>query len=541
MKGTRALVVDPQLVGDGVDLRLASASPAVDRAVPLDGVTEDRHGNPRPLGAAPDLGADEFVPRGQRAVKRLLPFVPKPRRWSIDFYKGQQLLASDAAHPLKGWAAGESTEAEGAALTLRNGAALWQGELPDSFVMEWEYQPAQFSSKGSISFCGTDHSDGYRLSWGGAAKDGKPSGIVTFEKSSVLIAESPDTVYYRRNYIPSFPSRMVAIKASEPNRELWYHCRLIRWQNEIRFILNTAARVSKGKPRNVGDVLVVIWEDTGDVAGPALPGECLAISQQGAGAWRSLRIWQAEYQGEVPPSPPERLTATARNGRLVSLSWAEDGKADRFYDVFRDTDPQFTPGQSNQIAWCVDGNGFDDFGVREEATYHYKVRTVNRLGLRSVGVTTHVTTGQGGREYLLIDASCPTSIETPMAMTVDRDSGRKCLGATGSSIKAPPAKGHVEYALTVSKPGKYRIWTRVIAPTDDNNSFYAVMDALNRGKPCKFHLKLCQRWQWQALGGTRTIHLEKGKHMIRILPRESGTKMIGLLATDDLEWRPTGQ
>lgn len=544
MKGTHALVADPRLVGEGASIRLSSGSPAIDRAVPLDGLREDRHGNPRPLGAAPDLGADEFVPQGRLAAKRLLPSIPAPRRWSIDFYKGRQLFASDAAHPLKGWAADDAAEAEDGTVTLRDGEAVWQGELPDSFVMAWEYQPARFSSKGSIAFCSTGDTDGYRLSWGGAARDGKPSGIVAFQKNGVLLAESPDTVYYRRNYIPSFPNRMVAIKTSEPNPELWYHCRLIRWRNEIRFILNTAARVSKGKPRNVRDVPVVIWEDTGEVAGPVLPGGRLTISQQGAGVWRSLRIWQAEYMGEVPPSPPTRLTGTARNGHLVSLSWVEGEGAGRLYDVFRDTDPRFTPDQSNQIAWCVEGYGFDDFGVREETTYHYKVRAVNLLGLRSACVTTRVTTGQGGREYLLVEAGSSTSLEAPMGVSIDRDSGRKCVltpRGAGSWMEAPSAKGHADYELTISETGQYRIWARVIAPSDGSNSFYAVMDALNRGQPYVCHLRPCQRWQWRALGGTRAIHLEKGKHTIRFLPRESGTKMIGLLVTDNLDWQPTGQ
>ena len=533
MQGTRALVADPQLVGEGASVRLAAGSPAIDRGVPLRDVAEDRHGNPRPLGAAPDLGADEYVPQAQRAAKRLLPFIPTPRRWSIDFYKGRLLFALD-----------DTLNAEDGTVTRKGGDTFWRGELPDSFVAEWEYQPARFSSKGSIAFCGTDGTDGYRLTWGGAAKDGKPSGIVTFEKNRVPLAQSPDTVYYRRNYIPSFPNRMVAIRASEPNPELWYHCRLIRWHNEVRFILNTAARVSKGKPRNVRDVPVVIWEDTGDVAGPVLPGGRLAFSQQGAGVWRNFRIWQAEYLGEVPPSPPTRLTATARDGRVVSLSWAQGERPGRLYDVFRSTDAQFSPNQSNQLAWSVEGRGFDDIGVREKTTYHYKVRAVNLLGLKSDCISARVTTGQGGAEYLLIGAGSATSLEAPMGVSIDRDSGRKCVmtpRGAGSWTKDPPAKGNVQYPLAVSEPGRYRIWARVIAPTDGSNSFYVVMDALNRGKPSVCHLRPCQRWQWRALGGTRTVYLEKGKHTIRLLPRESGTKIIRLLATDDLEWQPTGQ
>src|SRR5439155_22197515 len=43
------------------DLHLAaSAKSAIDHGVAVDGVTDDFDGNPRPAGAAPDIGADEY-------------------------------------------------------------------------------------------------------------------------------------------------------------------------------------------------------------------------------------------------------------------------------------------------------------------------------------------------------------------------------------------------------------------------------------------------------------------------------------------------
>jgi hypothetical protein len=45
------------------DLHLARAVPGVvDAGAPVDGIRDDYDGDPRPLGAGPDVGADEMRP-----------------------------------------------------------------------------------------------------------------------------------------------------------------------------------------------------------------------------------------------------------------------------------------------------------------------------------------------------------------------------------------------------------------------------------------------------------------------------------------------
>ena len=541
MAGVRALIADPKLQGQGADLRPSAGSPAIDRAGRLPAVTHDRQGNRRPRGAGPDLGADEWAPPGVQPARRLLPHVPAPRVWSIEFFKGDSIFAHDDGHPLAGWKTEGSVRAQDRAVAMQNGAMTLGRQAPPDFVLEWECQPAAFAAKGAVVFCAGPGAQGYRLTWGGAAKDGKPSGIVTLEKNGQLIAECPDTVYYRRNYIPSYPNRMIAITSSEPNPLLWYQCRLLRRRGEIRLILNTAARVSKGKPHNVRDVPVVIWEDTGDVAGPLPAGGRISFVQQGAGLWRNVRLWKAEYMGDVPPAAPAGLAATAAAGGYVALTWApgDPGRSGIVYDVFRASAPDFEPAADNQVGWAVDGPGVADFRVEPNTAYHYKVRGVNLLGRMSSPVSVSVTAGRAVHQYAAVRADAFASIEAPMVVRAEPRSGLKYVTTakgSGMFMKAPPAKGHVEYEVAVAKPGKHRLWARVVAPGAGSNSFYVCVPTAKSGQPIQCHVGVTATWRWARLG--RQVELAKGSQKIRILPRESGTRLSEILVTSDLDWKP---
>ena len=541
LKGDNALVADPALEGVGTGIGLCERSPAIDRAVSLADVTHDRNDNPRPWGKASDLGADEYIAKDQPRKILPMPFIPTARPWSIEFFKGATAFACDTAQPLKGWQKGDAARAADGIITLKDGALPFAGTLPDEFVMEWEYQPDSFASKGSLTFSGSGDAQGYCLTWGGTAKDGKPCGILSLHKNGELIAECPDTVYYRRNYIPAFPNKMVAITSPGPNPLLWYHCRLIKWCGEIRLILNTAARVSKGKPRNVRDVPVLIWEDAGTVAGPALHGSGLTLRQEGTGRWRNVRIWKAEYIGNVPPPAPTDLKAEAHGGGRIRLSWRHGDDVGRryLYNVFRSTTPDFTPDRTNQIAWRTEAKGFDDFDVEPGHTYHYKVRAVNLLDVESPAATASATAGQGGPTYLLVDAGTPASIKPPMAIGTEPTSGRRFLMAAsggGHSLKAPPERGHADYEFTVAQAGTYRVWAYVIAPDSGSNSFWTRSPVWKEGTPWIFHVAECERWAWRPMGGP--VGLKQGPQTLRFMPRESGTRLLRLLVTSDLDWEP---
>ena len=59
-EGQSSILADPCLLGTGLEIALGPASVGIDRALALSEVTRDRHGLPRPVGKAPDIGADEL-------------------------------------------------------------------------------------------------------------------------------------------------------------------------------------------------------------------------------------------------------------------------------------------------------------------------------------------------------------------------------------------------------------------------------------------------------------------------------------------------
>ncbi len=70
--GDAPIIAPPRFVNqDGEDYHLLSGSPAIDAGAEV-GVRDDIDGHPRPLGAAPDIGADEFA-AALRLTKRAVP------------------------------------------------------------------------------------------------------------------------------------------------------------------------------------------------------------------------------------------------------------------------------------------------------------------------------------------------------------------------------------------------------------------------------------------------------------------------------------
>ena len=57
------ILADPNFVGQGINSRLSSISPAIDKAIPIFGfeINIDLDGNARPQGIRNDIGAHEFL------------------------------------------------------------------------------------------------------------------------------------------------------------------------------------------------------------------------------------------------------------------------------------------------------------------------------------------------------------------------------------------------------------------------------------------------------------------------------------------------
>jgi hypothetical protein len=523
--GLEAITADPRLVSvTGADARPAKDSPAVDRAVPLAGIVRDRQDRARPQGKAPDLGADE-LPLGKDWKLRLdLPHVPQIRPWRVidlvragaELFKGRPVFAHDHEGP------------------LARGRLEIDTPLPRDFVLQWEYRPESFRDRASVRFC-ADGETGYCLRWGGAARDGRPEGIITLHKNGELVARRPDPVHYRRVYFGHYGTKL---KRKTPNPELWYRARLVKHGPEIRLILNRPAAVEKGRPRDINAFPAVVWRDTGRVAEKALTGAGIVFSQEaGSGHWRKISAWQYEDASVRPPAAPEKLAAEDREG-YVRLTWKQAAPY-CFCEVHCGASPDFKPGAGTLIAPKVRGAGLDDFAAAPGRTRHYKVRMINILGRSSPFAAVSVVARKAKHVYILKNAQNCSGIESPMTLMEDELSGTRCIGSRPDSGKfhdAPPPKGRAEFEMQVARAGDYHIYARVLAPDGAHNSFFVALPG--SPKPRAWSIKEGPRWQWARVTSSRPVRLKPGKHTIRFQPRECGAKLETLLLTDDETWRP---
>jgi hypothetical protein len=101
-QGTEAIVEAPVLVRDDALPQPSADSPAIDAAVPLAEVSEDRLGRERPHGDGPDVGALEVgAPEADPPV--VLPPIPPRPVVEPGLYRGEQIHRHDAEAPLAGW------------------------------------------------------------------------------------------------------------------------------------------------------------------------------------------------------------------------------------------------------------------------------------------------------------------------------------------------------------------------------------------------------------------------------------------------------
>ena len=522
--GEGALLVDAKLVGEGATVRPADDSPARDAARLLGEVSTDRYGTRRPVGNAPDLGAEELG--SDVGARPFLPPVPEPRTWSLALYQAEPLNWGLGKEPI-------------------TGNVKMAGELPADFVVTFEYRPASFETQASIDFHGTGPEDGYRLRWGGVEKEGIPSGLVHLEKRGEQVGEGPDTVYYRRNYVPSYPNKTVAIKRSEPFPDLWYEGRLLVHQNRIRLSLNIAQRRNKS-PRSVGSFASVVWEDRGQVVGPVPKPGALSLScTAGKGFWRNVRVWRARDLSRVLPTPPVQVAATALGPRAVRLSWADsDGfGASRRVEIYRGTTADFPLDGRHRIAGKRGITAFDDFATVPGTTYFYRLRAGNLVGQWSAPVQAVAKTPTEGPFFARISAGDFPVVKALMSRGRDPEEGLSYISGIGAGkrMEGPAEDGYADVRFRVPTTGSYAIWGLVSAPDQGSDSFYLSMPEINGGKPVNYYTGTGDGWFWSRLPVKAQIKLAAGEQQFRLHIRECKTRLAAILITDQLDWRAVGR
>ncbi len=476
--GQQAAVADPRMEGEGLSVRPASDGPA------------------RGVGAPP---MDPGLP----------PLPPRPLL-DLSLFQGDALYAQEPKRPLDGWRG--TGKAADDALSLGDGAFAALGvPLPDSFVLVWEYQPAEFAAVGALSF------GDYRLTWGGVSGDGKPSGIVELRKGGEVVADGTDALLPSQQFrYKGGGMRFTADPRTAPGPDLWYRFGLLKRGGRMVVLLT-------GAMTDFGPLPIIVWEDR---AAPSRAGE-LRIEQRGTGRWRGLALHACDYAGDTPPPAPDQLAAAASGAGRVALRW-RPRRPGLTFEIYRGTQPGFEPEKSHLLTTGA-RDGYDDFGVAADTRYFYKVRAVNALGLVSPCSGADAVTARSGPLYRVIPV-VEATLAAPFVLENEPGSPPFIWAPPKTAADPEPRRG-AEFRFSVDQAGMYVLAGLVRAPDGSSDSFHHSLDG---ARIAVWYTGVHPAFEWSRIGNR--VHLEKGEHRLLIQHREPGASLAAILLTDDPEF-----
>jgi hypothetical protein len=152
-------------------------------------------------------------------------------------------------------------------------------------------------------------------------------------------------------------------------------------------------------------------------------------------------------------------------------------------------------------------------------------------------------TGGSGAVNLFFEAESG-AITSPLQKASDASaSGGQFItvAAGNNSQTTPPTTGRATYDFSVNTPGTYKVWGRVMAPTNSDDSFWVSMDG---GAFVKwndiFNRAGGTTWKWDDVRNSDnsnavvTFNLGTGSHQLVVAYREDGAKLDRILVTSDL-------
>ena len=109
--------------------------------------------------------------------------------------------------------------------------------------------------------------------------------------------------------------------------------------------------------------------------------------------------------------------------------------------------------------------------------------------------------------------------------------------------------GSATFNIDLATDGNYVIWSRVLAPSNENDSFYVSVDGGPEDVYDVAYNTWSDSWQWTRVNGRadgqipltlnpRIFELSAGTHQIVFRAREPDTKLDRLIITNDLSFVP---
>jgi polygalacturonase len=120
--------------------------------------------------------------------------------------------------------------------------------------------------------------------------------------------------------------------------------------------------------------------------------------------------------------------------------------------------------------------------------------------------------------------------------------GYIAVASGNNSQSAPPSSGRSSISFSVTRAGTYRLWGRVIAPTNKDDSFWVRID---NGSWVSWNgINPGSAWHWERVtnddddDAVVTVDLSVGTHTLTVAYREDGTRLDRVLITNDPSFEP---
>jgi polygalacturonase len=214
--------------------------------------------------------------------------------------------------------------------------------------------------------------------------------------------------------------------------------------------------------------------------------------------------------------------------------------------VSADGRPAFATDNGERVEWL------DSRAERSTGTFDARFTNTNGYGLQRTTTTTgqplrirsvNSTPLPGPSVFVLPAEPENGPVSEPMRVFDDpaASGGRYVAVAPGNNSKtAAPATGHATATFTVPADATCKIWTRVIAATTGDDSFWVRIDG---GPWIAWNaIPLGTAWHWadvrNASGSPLTATLTAGEHTVVFAYREDGARLDRILLTNDLGANP---
>jgi hypothetical protein len=240
----------------------------------------------------------------------------------------------------------------------------------------------------------------------------------------------------------------------------------------------------------------------------------------------------ADLIRDVLPRKAVITLQTSPGGRLVELDGQSRTAPVTFtgvVGVFRDIGTSSPQGSCQFQSWS-DGGAID----------HQITTPDNNTTF------TATFTGCGENTYLWPEAESGTLTAPMQRLTGAGASNNEFIqvAAGNNSQAAPPATGHSVINFSVPSAGSYKVWGRVMVPTNADDSFWVRMDG---GPWINWNnIPVGADWHWDdvhnAAAGNAlvTFTLGAGSHTLTVAYREDGARLDRVLITNELSFTPSG-